>query len=324
MPRRPSIWWRETHGAWFTTVKGKQVNLGADRRAAEEEFARLTLARSGSTPRIRVAELTQLWLTDLKSRSRELTWVSARQFARVWVKRLGTMQARELKPYHVTAWLDGHKSWGVSTRSIAVRAMKNCFRWGVGQGYLDRHPLESLRAPRAPRREALSETDLAAWLSCVTFPAVRDFVAVALETGARPGELRSITAKSLSGSSRVAIVEGKTGKRTISLSDRSWAILGRLAKQWPDGPLLRSPLGRPWTIPTLSDHFGRVSRASGVHVVPYHLRGVFATRSLRVNGEILTAKLLGHKDLSMLLSNYEGLDSEDLRAAVNRVTKKRR
>lgn len=318
MPRRPGMWERAGRG-WYTTIGGKQVPLGADRREAEKAFARLVLGRGGAVPRVTVAELTQLWLDGLKSTRRELTWKSARQFARVWCKKFGRTRASELRPLHVTAWLEAEKTWGKSTRAIATRAIKSCFAWGLDQGYLETHPIQRLRAPQTQRRAPISEEHLATWTAAIRCPELRAWVEVSLATGCRPGELAGADAASVAQDGRSVAVSGKTGKRTVPLGIATSKLLGTLKRKHPSGPLLRSPMGRAWNRFSLAWHFREVSKRAGVDVVPYHLRGVFATRSLRVNGEILTAKLLGHKSLTSLHGHYEGLDIDDLRAAVEKV-----
>jgi integrase len=274
--------------------------------------------------RLRVAELTDLWLADLECRVSRGSFLAWRRLARCWVKMLGRLVASEIKPFQAQAWLDGQTTWGMSTKGMAIRSIKGCFLWAVRMGYLDRQPLDAMRAPKPIRRPPATEAMIGAFLATCTEPAVRDYATVALETGARPGELFSITAAGLGGTARAASVTGKTGKRTIPLSGRSWAVLAALAKRYPEGALLRGPNGRPWSRGTLAWWFRRVGAAAGVKVVPYHLRGVFATRSLRVNGEVVTAKLMGHKGLAMLAAHYEGLDQADLKATVEKVSRARR
>ena len=44
MPKFAKPWFRPARGVWYVTLDGKQVNLGPDRTAAFEEYARLIAA----------------------------------------------------------------------------------------------------------------------------------------------------------------------------------------------------------------------------------------------------------------------------------------
>ncbi len=319
MPRRSAIWERSGRG-WYTTINGRQVRLGGSRKEAEAAFAKLTLDGGKRPPRLDVASLTQLWLNDLKANRREQTWASAKQFARYWCKVFGRMQSADIRPHHVLSWLDRRDSWGTATRSVAIRAVRACLSWGHERGYLDSHPLSRLKAPKTPRRKAITEADLARWLACVESPQVRLWVDVSLATGCRPGELFGLEARHIVEDRSRADASGKMGGRPIFFPVALTGLLEALMAKHPDGPLLRSPMGRRWNTASLTWHFRRASERSGVEVVPYHLRHVFATRSLRVNGEVITAKLMGHKSLTMLHAHYESLEADDLRAAVERIS----
>ena len=318
MPRKPSMWWRESHGAWYTTIAGKQVRLDPDQKTAQKEFYRLMLGSPASPrPRLKVAELTDLWLEAAEcARS---TYLVRQRFGQQWCNAFGRLHATELRPYHVSAWLARHASWARSTRSLATSTIKQCFRWGRVQGHLESSPLDLLKVGKIGRRKPATEEDLVRWLAACDEPAVRDYTLVAIDTGGRPGELASMTASGLDRTGRGARVFGKMGERLILVPDRAWKILEDLAVQRPDGPLLRSPRGCAWNRHSLHFWFARISERAGVKLVPYHLRSLFATQSLRVNGEIVTAKLLGHRGLEMLADHYADPTAADLRAAIGRI-----
>jgi hypothetical protein len=71
MPRPSKPWFRETHGAWYVTIRGKQIRLHEDKQEAEKIFYRLMLDRQpGKIARSRetVAQLCDLYLDDAKVR----------------------------------------------------------------------------------------------------------------------------------------------------------------------------------------------------------------------------------------------------------------
>ncbi len=278
----------------------------------------MILGRTGATPKLTCAELADLWLDTKKATQSERTWYMRRWTLQSWCDHAGKIRASEIKPYHVTGWLDAHPGWGANMRSTSARVLKTAMNWAVGEGYLEVSPLAKLRCANISRSPGVAEADLVRWLAEIRDPALRDWVDVALDTGCRPGEQLGIRASDVRG--KVVTVRGKSGTRPAYLTDRSAAILARLAESRPHGPILRTPSKhRPWTAWTLGQWFEGVSERSGVKVVPKSLRKVFATRSLRVNGEVITARLLGHKGLGMLAAHYASPEESDLISAVSRV-----
>jgi hypothetical protein len=50
--------------------------------------------------------------------------------------------AKDLKPYHVTGWIDAHPSWGPSAQRTGMERLLTCLSWGRKQGFLEVNPLE--------------------------------------------------------------------------------------------------------------------------------------------------------------------------------------
>lgn len=322
MPRNSSIWRRAGRG-YYTTMGGKQIWLGDDRRTAEKEFARLILGKSPATHKLTVAEVADLWLDATKTTTSAKSWRMRQWTLQKWIDHSGKVRASDLKPYHVTAWLDSRPSWSANMRALSGRVVKTCVNWAVLQGYLDANPLARFKAGKVGRSPGVTEEDLAKWLACVEHPALMDWIEVALGTGCRPGEVSSLMASGVSLEARTATVKGKTGKRTIWFGDRVAAILGRLMELHPDGALLRTPVRRvAWDQRMISKWFQKPSERSGVSIQPKTLRKVFATRSLRINGEVITARLLGHKGLGMVAEHYYTPEDSDLRAAAEKASAK--
>lgn len=44
--------------------------------------------------------------------------------------------ACDLKPFHVTRWVDRHTTWGANSRRGEIATIKRAVQWGVDQGHL--------------------------------------------------------------------------------------------------------------------------------------------------------------------------------------------
>src|SRR5262245_1810854 len=62
MARKPSVWFREQDGWFYTTLKGKQIKLSQDEKEAEREFHAL-LAKRTDEP-VTLARLSLKKLAD--------------------------------------------------------------------------------------------------------------------------------------------------------------------------------------------------------------------------------------------------------------------
>ena len=323
MPRPPSPWFKKSHGAWYVKLDRKEVRLGTDRADAFKAFHRLMAQRPRFGPHVpknlTIAELGELWLTARDGQVKPSTFGRYLMYTQAFKDFYPRLRAEDLQPYHVEQWLQAH-AWNSSTRNLATTIVKMILKWGKDQGYLATNPIASVKTPPMLRRAPVTAADMDKFLAHVRCPEFRDYLELALETGCRPGELRTLDASRIDQDARRAIVTGKRGERTIFLSDRACAILARLVKRWPEGPVLRNTWGRPWLDRTLIDHCRRINAKAGTKIVPYHTRGVFATRVVRKVDSLIAAKLLGHTDPRMLAKHYEGLEDADLLDAVNRVS----
>ncbi len=74
MARRPSVWFREQTGQFYTTVDGKQVPLGSDRAEADKLFHRLLGGTGLPEPcTVTFAEVADEYLTECEQTKAERT-----------------------------------------------------------------------------------------------------------------------------------------------------------------------------------------------------------------------------------------------------------
>ena len=159
-------------------------------------------------------------------------------------------------------------------------------------------------------------------------PCFRLFLQILYACGARPGEVRAITAENLDADAGlVRLAEHKTahhGKsRTIFLPPEAVALLVRQRERYRSGPLLRNNHGEPWTENAVVLAMRRTRERAGLpHAITYGLRHTFATDAL-ANGvpDAQVAELLGHSGTAMLHRHYShlGARARELREALGRV-----
>ncbi len=320
MGRRGGIWLRQDRNTWFATIHGRQVNLGPDREQAECEFhRRKSLPRTPDVARLETQVLADVYLEWAKKRLKPVTWISYQRTLQEWVDAYGRTPAVDLRAYHLTEWIEEHESWNVSSRHLAASIVKIWSRWCLGQGYLEINRMGSARCPKMRSRLPAPAGDLEKLLGAVDNRHFRDFLVVLLDTGCRPGEIRSLTASAINFNDGLAMVSGKQGERVVGLSGRALNILRPLAKRWPEGAVLREPNGNPWASTTLGRYFRHTCRLAGIaQITPYHCRHDFWRRAIEGGADSVTvAKQLGHKSLTTLINHYAHPEPEMLKRAVD-------
>ncbi len=326
--RIPRPWYRASTDSWFVGLDGKQVPLGKTKREAHAEFNRLMAARGRgvvSEGRITVQDLADVWLQDCQRRLAVPTVQHYRSEIGSFCAKCGSLQARDLRPYHITQWVAAHPDWAQSTEHSAIAAVKICFAWGKRQGYLDTNPVIEIRKPGITRRKAIRLAEAAAVMAQakgVLIPALR----LLLTTGLRPGELCSLDSRRIDLAGRKASVKGKTGQRSIPIGDAAAEILEPLVREHPGGPILIAQRGR-LTVDALDASVKRARLRAAPdgsldHVTPQCFRGLFATEGMRRGVDsALLSKLLGHRDATILLRHYASPDDEMLKEAMERATR---
>ena len=138
-----------------------------------------------------VRVLYDLFLDYSKKHHAADTYANYKLFLQSFCDAYGRDLAAEVKPFHVTRWLDDHPSWDGGRRH-AVIAVKRAFSWADQQGVLSPHPLRSVKADRVKRRtRIISPAEMAEILGAVRDHQFREFVRAMLETGCRPSYITS-------------------------------------------------------------------------------------------------------------------------------------
>jgi integrase len=349
--RQSKPWFRSAKSAWYVELDGRQHFLGrhpADAPppkkvngewkpppAIRDAFYKLMAARPDRLPE--AAALTVLTMSDLfldhsHAHHDPETYRQYKLYLDWFTGAYGVLPAADLKPFHVTRWLDDHPKWKASRRHAAL-AVKRAFNWAERQGLLAANPLRTLQvAPNNRRTRVLTADERATILAAVPDEPFREFVTALFETGCRPGELAKLTAADVNLDLGVWVFEKhktarKTGRpRVVYLTPTMVELSRKLVARHSTGPLFRGPRGgRPLTRNGIRCRFKRLrEKLPGLkHFVAYTARHTYATEAL-VNGvgAAQVAELLGHTSVEMVSKHYGHLAGQvaHMREAARKAT----
>jgi integrase len=343
----PQPWFRKGRG-WFVWIEGRQHALGKER---DEAFRCFHLLMAGETPTpsppstrlnapperqdtpgLAVNSLANAYLATCQRRVQKKTLTVATTFVRSFADLFGKKQADTVRKADVEAWLAKHPTWGQTTENTAKVRLVAMFRWGVEEGLLADNPIRGIRKPpvKSRGREALIPAEEHGRMLAGATPALRNVLFALHESGARPGEVLSVTATEFNAEQGVWILtkhktSHKGRQRIVYLTPGLTALCEQLARQYPTGSLFRSPTGKPWChtcqvatqLATLRKRLGLTGRA-----MLYGYRHGYATDAL-ANGvpDAQVAELLGHSGTAMLHKHYSHLTAraKALRDALGKV-----
>src|SRR5262245_44386288 len=133
-------------------------------------------------------------------------------------------------------------------RRNAVVCVKRAFNWAEAEGVIASNPLKRVKKPPQPgRSRVVSEAETKEILQAIRDEGFRDFVFAMQESGARPGEVRKVTAADVNLELGVWVLTQhktfhKSGKPRVIYLTRALAELTRkLMERHPEGPLFRGP-----------------------------------------------------------------------------------
>lgn len=331
--RQPKPWFRSSKNAWYVEHRFKKVRLGLHPEGAPppkktkagwnapkeilDAFYKLMATDPANLPRpdkLLAATVCDLFLDHSQKHHAPETYANYRHFLQAFVATYGRSVAADLKPFHVSRWLDDHPTW-VGGRRHAVIAVKRAFSWAEQQGILSPNPLRTLKADRVKRRtRVLTKAELDEILAAIRDRQFREFMQAMLETGCRPSEVARVTAANVDLVVGVWVFsEHKTAKKThkprvVYLTPAMVELSRRLMEQYPEGPLFRGPRGKAaFTPQNIRCRFRRL-RAKLPHLkhfVCYNVRHTYATNAL-VKGVAVAevAELLGHSSTEMVSRTY--------------------
>jgi integrase len=351
-PKLPKPWPRkDRNNDWYVTVKlpnGKQKQTYLAPADATPEEVRQALARKLLHVGVDTAgqDAAVLPLLD-----RFLTFVQRHQKPETYRLRKWHLQSfgtylkgealeavavRELRPFHVSRWLDANPQWNGSSRRGAINSLMAGLNWACREGYVDHNPLEKKvqRPPRRSRgREAYMDKDTYhEWLGFCRHAAQRHVLMALYNTGCRPDEVCSLGVAPGTGFDRargVWAVQGKStkanpsGLKLVALPPFLVELSRVLREKNPTGALFRNCAGTKWYPHLVGQMFRRFrrrsirlhpERAAGLEkMIPYSGRHSWSTDRLREGwSETMVARQLGHSGTAILHEHYNHVLVDDV------------
>ncbi|MEN1682009.1 MAG: tyrosine-type recombinase/integrase [Planctomycetota bacterium] len=274
MPRIPKPWFRKGRG-WFVQLDRKQVPLGPDRDAAFAEYHRLMLQprehrQVSGQALVAVIDKFPCWV-EAKRAPQTFAWY--RDLLQKFATAHPTLRVTELKPFHVSEWVDGLVGLSTTSQRNHMRAVKRCLRWAKKQGYIDANLIEDLEVPAGKSREVcLSLSQYESLLAHASPDSLRDLITVTWETGCRPQESLRVEARHVDLENQRWVVPKSEAKgeklvRVVYLTDEALRITERLMLKHPNGKLFRTSTGKPWTADSVNSAFDRIRIRMGKKLI---------------------------------------------------------
>lgn len=335
--REAKPYFKKSHGCWYVNLDGKQTRLDPDEKEANKIWkSRLdsrvrdkAICSNPSTLAVEIIDEFLGWAvkTDCNGKLVNLapsTLDGYREALESFAKHplVRKLRMAELKPLHVTKWLDAsHANSGPTTRHNAIAVIKRAFNWAMKEGYIEKNPIAHYAKPTPSSRGEDAYITPEQWP--IIFDAIKnvhrkaeampflDYTTVLKETGCRPQEIKIVESKHFDRQDRCWVFpkeesKGRKHKRVVHLSDAAFAICERLALKYPDGPMFRNYSGQPWTPFSVSCRFKRIEAKTGIKLFAYAFRHTFATDAILRGVDLMILKeLMGHRDLTMLSKIYQ-------------------
>ena len=205
-----------------------------------------------------------------------------------WSKR-----TKELNEYVFRSYQSGQPlPLNLTSRSIFVRTINACWNWGLKQGLITKaYKLEGDTKGES-RNRVLSDIELKTLLDEIKDNHFNLFIRFAYYTGARRGEIHSISKENIFSNHIVAY--GKSGKRLIKLNNQAQEILSELDELWS------------YSKDFVSHKFKKEARRLGILDIRFHdLRRTFGYNLIRQGRPIYeVSKLLGHSSVTTTERHY--------------------
>jgi len=198
---------------------------------------------------------------------------------------------KELLNRYLTNGLPGNST----TKAMTIRVINACNTWGFKHGLIKK-PIKIEGGSKWDTRDrVLSDSELKTILDETRDNSFNLFVRFAYYTGARSGEIRSISRENIFSNHIVAY--GKSGKRLIKLNNQAQEILSGLDKLWV------------YSKDFVSHKFKKEARRLGISDIRFHdLRRTFGYNLIRQGRPIYeVSKLLGHSSVTTTERHYAPL-----------------
>ncbi len=274
MAHFPKPFFKKSRKLWYVEIARKQHNLGPDRDAAFQEYARL-MAQPQESRQAAARSLPVVideFLGWMKSRRAADTFEWYRYRLERLARRYPRCDASRLTVAMVEDWVDEY-SLSVTSRRNYYRAAKKCLKWAKDRGLIKRNRIRQLEVPAGESREVVISTpDFQELLANIRNPGLRDLLITTWETGCRPQESLRVEARHVDlANQRWVFPKSESKNRKISrvvyLTDAAAEITRIQMQAHPTGKLFRNTNGKPWTPDSVNDALLRVRIRIGKRIM---------------------------------------------------------
>ncbi len=310
---------------WWVSFShhGRQYRISTgttDRKLAETIAAKVRVEvdterwfPSNPASRRTFRELMDKYLAEHSARNKKpMSAKRDRGLAKHLLAVFGSLTLAEIMPAHIAAYQAARRATGVTARTVnlEVALARHALNLGIRQWqWCSTNPFAMVIPERVP-------PDLERWLTieeeAVLLPAcpawLREVVIMALHTGMRLGEIRSLRWTMVDLPRRRAVVQtvlSKTSRaRTIPLNRTARTMLAARALrsgQHPEALVFCTSRGTAYTGSNVERAFREVVNKTGLARLRLHdLRHTFATRLVQKGVDLYTVqRLLGHTTPAM-------------------------
>ena len=272
---------------WYITVSNGNNRLTRSLRTKDKQVAKQL------KPKAELELLSQLTGTVEPSKN-----LSFSELVKCYLKADHNWSKRtnELNEYVFRSYQSGKRlPLNPTSRSIFVRTINACWNWGLKQSLITKaYKLEGDTRGES-RNRVLSDSELKTLLDNLRDKRFNLFVRFAYYTGARRGEINSISRENIFSNHIVAY--GKCGKRLIKLNNQAQEILSELDELWS------------YSKDFVSHKFKKEARRLDIPDIRFHdLRRTFGYNLIRQGRPIYeVSKLLGHSSVTTTERHYAPL-----------------
>jgi len=317
--RQPKPFFRRQTKSWYIQIGKRQINLGRDKEQAWNKYHEIMSDDCDlNYYQATIAQLLDAYLDWCQKRRSEGTYDNNLRYCKSFVDCIGKkLRIRQLKPMHVTRWIDLHPNWSPCSKNDAISVVQRAFNWAVKQGRINRSPIPHIEdKPARTRREVFYTPEQFQQILDITSDEIfRNLLEFMWETGCRPLEVRAIERKHVDLKNCMIVLDeslnkSKKGQRVIFLNDRATEILeNQLKRAERSGPIFRNRRGNPWTKDAIKCRLHRIKEKLGLdRLCAYGIRHSFATEGLKNDVDPLSLSILmGHSDVAMIARTYQHL-----------------
>ena len=182
-----------------------------------------------------------------------------------------------------------------TSRAIHIRHINQCWNWGIKNNLVKKAHLIPGDTKGESRIRTYKRCELNLMFTGIKDDRLISFVRFAYYTGARSGEIRSISRDNVLDDS--LIVRGKSGRRMVKLNGQAKEIIKEQDKLWN------------YTKDYVSHKFKSEVRRLGIKNARFHdLRRTFGLNLIKQGMSIYkVSKLLGHKSVRTTEQHYAPL-----------------